>query len=478
MRSEAKGRMAGDRSGIPSSVLERVAGIVGAGNLKRGEQLAAIDPGFDRKSLDAGVAVLPGSVAEVAAILELAQDERLPIVTHGGRTGLAHAGTSRAGELILMTNRLAAIRLLDAAGGLAVTEAGVTLQTLNDAAARHGLSAGIDLGARGSCTIGGMIATNAGGMEAFRYGTMRQRVLGLEAVLPGGRIMSDLTRVTKANAGYDVKQLFIGSEGTLGVVTAAVIKLEPTHAERATALAGALDATTAVALFRRLQRLSGATLTHAELMWRRHVEVNAREMGREALSAFSQGLVYVMIEVGGDSEVACLTALETALGEAVEAGEIDNAILAKSEEERRDIWHLREFWGVDRVYPGGLWFDISVPLSGLAAYAEALEARLAQHDPALRLYMIGHLGDGNLHVTVNADRPILERYGEVSALVYQGLAEAGGSFSAEHGIGLEKKSALAKLADPGKLALMRLIKSALDPHGIMNPGKVVDLAGH
>ena len=373
-----------------------------------------------------------------------------------------------------MTSRLTIIRALDPLGGFAEVEAGVTLAALDDAAAGHGLSAGIDLGARGSCTIGGMIGTNAGGMEAFRYGTMRQRVLGLEAVLPGGRIMRDLTRVTKANAGYDLKQLFIGSEGTLGVVTAAVIKLEPVWPARATALVGALDATRAVTLFRRLQRLPGAELTHAELMWRPHVLINAREAGRDGLAAFSSAPVFVMFEVGSDSEDACRAALETGLSAAIEASEIDNAILAKSEDERRAIWHLREHWGVDRVYPGGLWFDVSVPLSGLAAYTEALQARLASHDPALGLYMIGHLGDGNLHVTVNSDHPILERYGEVSTLVYAGLAEIGGSFSAEHGIGLEKKAALAKLADPGKLALMKSIKKTIDPNGIMNPGKVID----
>lgn len=459
---------------IPEAVLDRIAAIVGPAHLKRAEALAVLDPGFDRHSLDAGLAVLPGSTAEVAAILALAEEVRLPIVTQGGRTGLAQAGTSRRGELILMTARLSRLRALDVDGAVAEVEAGVTLEALNTAAQVHGLSAGIDLSARGSCTIGGMIGTNAGGMEAFRLGTMRQRVLGLEAVLPGGRILRDLTRVSKANAGYDVKQLLIGSEGTLGVVTAAVIKLEPVLPAHATALAGARDAPRAVALYHRLRRASGASLTHAELMWRPHVEINAREMGRPALALFSRAPVFVMVELGGASEDRCREALEGTLAEAAEAGEIDDAILAKSGEERREIWQLREDWGVDRVYPGGLWYDVCVPLSGLAVYADALADRLARHDPALNLYMIGHLGDGNLHVTVNADRPIQERYGEIAPLVYDGLAELGGSFSAEHGIGLEKKAALAKLADPGKLALMRAIKKAIDPKGIMNPGKIFD----
>lgn len=456
---------------IDEGVIARLRAMLGPAGLKQGEALSALDPGVHPENLAAGIAALPASPAEVARLLAFCNEVGLPVVPQGGRTGLAGAGVSRPGELVLATERLARIEDLDPESGVALAEAGVTLAALDAAAAPHGLMVGVDLSARGSCTLGGLIATNAGGMEAFRQGTMRHQVLGLEAALADGRLMSDLTRVLKANAGYDVKQLFIGSEGTLGVVTRAAIRLLPRRAPGASALVACPDAAAAVALFRRLLRLEGAALARAELMSANHVATTARALGLARLAAFAAAPLALVIELEAAADAAAR--LEAALAEAFEAGLVADAALAKSEQERAEIWRVREDWAVDRIFPGGLWFDLSLPLGALAGYLAALAERLRAHDPALALYVIGHLGDGNLHVTVNAARPIAGRYEEIAPLVYAGLKEVGGSFSAEHGIGLEKRAALAREADPVKLALMRSLKRSLDPKGILNPGKVL-----
>ncbi len=459
---------------IASSAIAELEAATGGRNLLVASDLASLDPGIHPDNLGAGLAVLPATTLEVARVLAICSALRIAVVPQGGRTGLAAGATSAPGELILSLSRMRRIEALDAAGGTAIVEAGVPLQLLNEAASVHGLSAGIDLGARGSCTIGGMISTNAGGMEAFRHGSMRQRVLGLEAVLADGRILSDLTQVLKANQGYDVKQLFIGAEGTLGVVTRAVVKLETMPGLPATALAVLGGMEQAVALLRQLERLAGTRLTHAELMSRNQLDVTAGELCFERLLALGAGPVTVLVEVAAREAGAAGAALELALGAALEEGLVTDAILASSERERAELWRVREDWAVDRVFPGGLWYDVSVPLPALGAYLSGLRARL---DPALQLFVIGHLADGNLHLTVNADRPIGGRYDEVSAVVYDGLVALGGAFSAEHGIGLEKQAALLKYLDPVKLEVMRAVKRTLDPHGIMNPGKVLPVGG-
>jgi FAD/FMN-containing dehydrogenase len=458
---------------IPSVVIAKLAEILGSSGLRTGGAAATLHPGFHADNLKSGVVALPASTAEVADVLALCNAHRISVVPQGGRTGLAGGAASAPGQLVMAMQRMNRIIAIDPHSAIAEVEAGVVLQDLADAAATHGLSPGIDLSARGSCTIGGMIATNAGGMEAFRYGVMRNRVLGIEAVLADGSVLGDLTRVTKSNAGYDLKHLLIGSEGTLGIVTRAIIALVPAERSIASAFCACPGTTEAVALYRRLQRMTGAALARAELLWRSHVAVSIEAMHLTALADFAVTPVYVLVEVDADAQESARAALEDTLAAAADAGEIADALFPKSEQERALLWRMREEWVVDRIRPGGLWFDISVPLAALAGYADALAERIAHHDAELGLYMIGHLGDGNLHITVNGPTPIPERYEEISALVYAPLAALGGSFSAEHGIGLEKRKALIAFGDPVKLQLMRRIKAAFDPAGIMNPGKVL-----
>jgi FAD/FMN-containing dehydrogenase len=450
--------------------------IVGPGGLRRAAELAGLDPGFHRDNLKAGLAALPRSTAEAAALVALCRRHRVPIVPQGGRTGLAGGAASGPGALVLMTDRLDRIVEIDPSAMLAVVEAGVTLQALEEAAAAHGLSAGIDLAARGTATIGGMIATNAGGMSAFRRGTMRRRLLGIEAVLPDGSVLDDMARVPKCNEGYDLKQLFCGSEGTLGVITRAVVELAPADGPATTLLAACTGAAAALDVFRRLQRARGLDLRAGEIMWSAYALRVAGATGLGHVLAFAGAPLYAIFEVAGRGEGDDMAELLVAeLGEAIEAGAVLDAVVAASARERAEIWRVREdSFIIDRTLPHALWYDVSVPLAGLDAYEVRVRGALAGLDRSLEFYLFGHLGDGNLHVTIGNGTPLPPAAAKaVDAVVYEGLKAAGGSISAEHGIGTEKRASLATHASPEKLRLMVAIKRALDPEGIMNPGKVL-----
>ncbi|ATU91559.1 hypothetical protein B5P45_06620 [Phyllobacterium zundukense] len=459
---------------IAEDMLADLRAIVGASGLKTGDALSVLHPGADEHNLDAGVMVIPKNTAQVASVLCLCNERRIAVVPHGGRTGLAGGGVSTIGEIILSLAALNRIESLSASAGTAIVESGVTLQALQEAAALVNLSTGIDIASRGSATIGGMISTNAGGMEAFRHGVMRQRVLGLEVVLPDGSVMSDMAQVTKSNEGYDLKQLFIGAEGTLGVVTRAVIRLAPIDEFTATALVACSCATDAVALFQNLQRNRSLNLLRAEFMARDYFALASTDLGPAALAAFTDAPAYIILETDAADQQIAQSTLEEALAEAIEAGLVVDAVLAQSEKERNEIWNIREDSSVvTRAYPHGYWFDISVPLQGLETWLTQFNRGIAALGPGVRGFTFGHLGDGNLHVSVAGETTNPDK-DAVKAMIYANLREMGGSFSAEHGIGLEKKPELHALIDPVKLGLMRSIKKTIDPNGIMNPGKIIE----
>ncbi|PSH69262.1 FAD-binding oxidoreductase [Phyllobacterium brassicacearum] len=458
---------------ITEDILAGLRSIVGASGLKTADALSLINPGADEHNLDAGVMVVPQNTGQVAAILHLCNEQGIAVVPHGGRTGLAGGAVSTPGEIILSLAAMTRIESLSATAGTAIVESGVTLQALQEAAAAVNLSTGIDIASRGSATIGGMISTNAGGMEAFRHGVMRHRVLGLEVVLPDGSIMSEMAQVSKSNEGYDLKQLFIGAEGTLGIVTRAVIRLAPSDEFTATALVACPSATSAVALFQTLQRNRGLNLLRAEFMARTYFALAARDLGPASLAAFTQAPAYLILETDATDQLLAQSALEEALANGIEEGLVADAILAQSEKGRSEIWNIREDSNVvTRAYPHGYWFDISVPLQELETWLKQFEQGIAALGPDISGFAFGHLGDGNLHVGV-AGESVNPDKDAVKAIIYANLKQMGGSFSAEHGIGLEKKPELKTLIDPVKLALMQSIKKTIDPKGIMNPGKII-----
>ena len=459
----------------PASFLAGLIAIVGERGLRTGTELGAVDPGTHPDNLRATLMARPASGAEVARVLALCAQSGIGVVPQGGRTGLAGGASTLPGELILSLDRMNRILHVDALARTATVEAGVTLARLEEALAPHALAAGIDLGARGSATIGGMVATNAGGIEAFRYGTMRDRVLGLEVALPSGEVITELSRIRKDNAGLPLRQLFIGSEGTLGVITRVVLSLVPMGGARRTLLALLPNLDAAITVMRRVEALPQSALVAAELMSGNHLALTAEALGLTQLArlpAVPFGLL-IAVSTASGADVATEAALEATLARGVEEDLIVDCMLPKNAAEERDLWRVREDWAVDRKYPGGLWYDVSVPIDRLAEYLARFESRLAQHDPHLRVYVVGHLADGNVHFTINAAAPITERYAEIASIVYAGLKELGGSFSAEHGIGLEKRASLEQWAGEARMRLMHSVKAVFDPCGIMNPGKVL-----
>jgi FAD/FMN-containing dehydrogenase len=458
---------------LKATQVAAITALLGSTQIRTPQDLAALDPGIDPHNFGACLLVRPGSTAEVAAVLAYCHAERIPVVPQGGRTGLSGGAITQHGQVALSLERLDRIEVLDADQRSAVVGAGVKLGVLAAKAAAVGLSPGIDLGARDSATLGGLVSTNAGGNEAFRYGTMRERVLGLECVLADGTVITELGQVRKRNEGLAVERLLIGAEGTLGVVTRVALELVPARRAVATAVLALESLTQAVSLARHLRT---PALVALELMSGNHALAVVRSLGLPELAPLAAHPWLVLVEVEAPSSEQAESTLVELLGTASEQELLVDALLAMNAAQRHAMWRLREDWAVDRERPGGLWYDISVPLSAMADYVARVIARVETLGANLEVFVIGHLADGNLHVTVNAPHPVSERYEAIAPLVTDELTGLGGSFSAEHGIGVEKQATLLRLVSPAKLALMQAVKRAYDPHGIMNPGKVLPTA--
>jgi FAD/FMN-containing dehydrogenase len=415
----------------------------------------------------------PTSTEQVATVLKLCNAARTPVSAWGGKTGLVHGGNAD-GAVALSLERMAAIEAVDAVGGTISVQAGCILETAADAAEAQGLLLPLDLGARGSATIGGVVSTNAGGNRVIRYGMTRDLVLGLEAVLADGTVVSSMNRLIKNNAGYDLKQLFIGSEGTLGVVTRAVLRLKPLPTSQDTAFLGVESFDALPKLLRHMERGLAGGLSAFEVMWKEFHDLVTSEpaTGRSPLA--EPHPYYVLVEGQGADQDADSARFEAVLMEALEAGLISDAAIAKSQAERNAMWALRDDIGqTSRNWPI-FTFDVSLPIVDMEAYvAEVRQALEAQWPGKATLTVFGHLGDGNLHLVAGVgsrDKPTKQA---VEAIVYGGLRGRGGSVSAEHGIGLEKRDYLAWSRTPEEVALMRALKATLDPNNILNPGKVL-----
>lgn len=442
------------------------------------EALAGRHPGEHPDNFGAGAMAEPATPQAAAALVRWCAENGVAVVPQGGRTGLVGGGVSRPGELILSTARLNRIEAIDPLARTATVGAGVTLQALQEATAGMGLVPGIDLAARGSATIGGMIATNAGGILAFRNGVMRHQVLGIEAVMPDGSLFCDLTRVLKVSAGPDIKQLLIGSEGAYGLVTRAVLRLESFNAMRATALVGVRDAASALALIAHLRALPALQLEGAELMWRRYFTDSAKERGFDAGWLEDGTAAVLLVEVSAAGEAEARAGLEEGLAGLWEAQALTGGILAASLDQARRFWALREESAfIYRLHPAAPSYDVSLPPGALDAYVAALRARLKAVDAGFDAYVYGHVADGNLHISVIGDGAAAAGVKEpIEDAVYTGVGECGGSFSAEHGVGLEKRRAYLTYGNPARRALAQAIKAALDPQNLFNPGKAPYLA--
>ena len=423
----------------------------------------------------------PGSVEEVAAILRLANETGTAIVPQGGNTGLVGGQIPHESgrELVLSLKRLDRIREIDPTSNTMTCEAGVILQKAQEAAAAVDRLFPLSLGAEGSCTIGGNLSSNAGGTGALAYGVARDLVLGLEVVLADGRVWRGLNKLKKDNTGYDLKNLFVGAEGTLGVITAAVLKLFPRPRSRETAWIGLASPEAALTLLTLAKERAGDCITGCELLPRRGLDFVLRHGSgtRDPLAAPHDW--YVLLELSSPAASGLRTTLEDVLGAAFEAGAIADAAIAGSLEQARTFWRLREVLAEIQKHEGGsIKHDVSVPVAAvpqlIAEGCAAVEALI----PGARPVPFGHLGDGNIHFNISqpvgADKAeFLARWEEVNTVIHGIVARLSGSISAEHGIGQLKRHLLADVKDPVGYALMRSLKGTLDPNGILNPGKVL-----
>jgi FAD/FMN-containing dehydrogenase len=413
----------------------------------------------------------------MSAVLRLCHARRQPVVPHGGLTGLVYGGAVGEDEVILSLEALNRIEAVDVAGRTMRVEAGVTLQRAQEEAERFNLMFPLDLGARGTATIGGNISTNAGGMRVVRYGMMRSLVLGLEVVLADGTVLCSLNRMLKNNAGYDLKQLFIGTEGTLGIVTRADLRLVPRPTSSASAFVACRDFAAMPELLGMLDARLGGQLSAFEVLWPEFYELTTTAPARSSpLLPYGHG-IYVLVEALGADPGADQERFERVLTDALEREVIVDAVMAKSEAERRNMWAPREdVFQMDRYGPSHS-FDVSLAIGDMPRYLETVRRTLQEQVPGAKIWVFGHVADGNLHIAVCAGdaQRHAATFDAVERCVYEPLRGITGSISAEHGIGLERKPYLEISRTQAEIATMRALKAALDPRGILNPGKVIDV---
>lgn len=420
--------------------------------------------------------VLPRSTADVSATLALCHEAGRPVVTQGGMTGLAGGAHPNEGEIALSVERLTGVEEVDTVAGTLTALAGTPLQVVQAAAEEAGFLCGIDLGARGSCTIGGNVATNAGGNQVIRYGMTRRNVLGLEVVQADGTVLKSLNKMLKNNTGYDWTQLFIGSEGTLGVVTRVVLGLHPRPGHLETALLAVPDMAAGIAVLKRLEREFGAGLLVFEGMWREFIDAAVERIGlSRPFAEPHELLILTELAPGGAS---ARERVEEALGALLEEGLVMDAIVARSSADAGRLWAYREsvydYGRFQRAFAG---FDIAIPRGAIGEAVEDLRRTAAERYPEFLHVVFGHIADSNLHVVVGPTDLSVAMTADDKARVEEGVYDVvrrhGGSVSAEHGIGRTKRRWLGHSRTPEELALMRTIKTALDPKNILNPGRVL-----
>lgn len=460
------------------AVLTALGNAVGEDQVLTG---AAIDPRYRGDwyvKLERGAPlalVRPRTTREVAAALRACHAHRVPVVPQGGLTGLAGGATPLDGCVALSLERMTGIEELDPAAATLSVWAGTPLQTVQEAARTAGFLFPLDLGARGSCQIGGNVATNAGGNRVIRYGMMRDLVLGLEVVLADGTVITSLNKMIKNNTGYDLKHLFVGSEGTLGVVTRVVLRLHPEPKSVCTALCAVADYTKAVALLRHAKERLAGMLSAFEMMWPDFYELVTQKVpGLTTPLPYGSG-GYVLVEALGAEQAPDQERFEAMLQAALEQGLVTDAVVAQSQAESQALWRVRDSSGeLVHIFIPQAKFDISIPTRDIDRFAAAATAALKARWPQAQTVTFGHIGDSNIHLNVHVDAPAgASLEAEIERIVYDLVREWRGSVSAEHGIGLLKRAHLGHTRTAEEMQLMRTLKLALDPRCILNPGKVL-----
>ncbi len=465
-----------------SAPIDSILEVVGRDRVIRDE--AAMAPFLEeRRGLYHGrtiAVVTPASTAEVARVIRICHSAGIGVVPQGGNTGLCGGAVPAQGEIVMSLNRLNRIREVDADNFTLTAEAGCILADLQQAAARHDRYFPLSLGAEGSCQIGGNLSTNAGGVNVLRYGNARELTLGLEVVLPNGEVWDGLTALRKNNTGYDLKDVFVGAEGTLGIITAAVLKLFPAPVDSATGLVALRDLDAAIELLGRARAASADAVSSFELMSRTCLDFAFTHIAecRDPLEVRHEWYVLLVFS-GTRPDSGMGEALEIVLAQALEDGLIHDAVIAASEAQAQSLWRLREgIVEAQRFEGGSIKHDVAVKVSQVPQFIDEALRRVHEALPGIRPCVFGHIGDGNIHF--NLSQPVgmrgeafLARWSDFNDIVHGIVHDLGGSFSAEHGIGRLKVGEMQRFKSGTELALMRAIKRALDPKGIMNPGKVL-----
>ena len=431
---------------------------------------------WSHSAVQALAIVRPRSTEEMATAMRLCHAVGQPMVAQGGRTGLTESHHTQAHEIVLSLERMNQIQEIDATDRTMVVQSGAILENLQQAADAAGLLLPLDLGGRGSCTIGGNIATNAGGNRVIRYGMTRESVLGLEVVLADGTVLSSMNRMIKNNAGYDLKQLFIGTEGTLGIVTRAVLRLREKPRSQDTMLVALADFAAVTALLKRADGALGGMLSAFEVLWNDFYCLTTSAPAPHTPPLPQQHAFYVLLETMGGDPATDRVRIEALLESALEDGLIADAVLAQNEAQRRSLWAIRDDVGQANRFTPMVAFDVSLRISAMDAYVSQVKANLQQRFPdSHHMFSFGHIADGNIHFAISVgDGSAVARQG-IELSVYEPLRGIAGSVSAEHGIGLEKKAYLPMCRSEAEFATMRLLKRALDPKGLLNPGKIFDM---
>ncbi len=461
---------------VPADVVSRIKAVLGEGGWSQDPDVLAphLVEWRGRWRGETPLLVTPRTTAEVAAVVGICAAEGVAITPQGGNTGLV-AGQIPHGEILLSTTKLKAIRDVDPIDDAMVLEAGVTLYEAHQQAARVGRRFTVGVASEGSCTIGGLISTNAGGTAVLRYGMMREQVLGIEAVLPNGEIWNGLKRLRKDNTGYDLKQLLIGAEGTLGIVTAASLKLHALLASRAVAIVGLNSPSDAIQLLARAKDETGGAVEAFELMGLLGFALTIRNVPGLRDPLPTEHPWYVLIEIASGEPGTAEAALERLLAKALGDGLIADAAVAQTQTQMKTFWHIREGHSAGQKPEGAVWkHDISVPVSKIPAFIEQADTALDEAFPGVRIIAFGHVGDGNVHYDVlkpvGADDDVHDAVREQGAkIVHDITASFSGSISAEHGLGAMKTAEALTYKDPIEVAALRAIRGALDPQRIMNP---------
>ena len=462
---------------MPEDIIEKLHKLLGSDGVLTGEDVSSRAAGFFQKQgMEARAIVRPRSTEETAAVMKACHEAGQSVIAHGGKTGLAEAHMSTTGDLVLSLERMNRIEELDQAGRTMTVQGGTPLQVIQERADEAGLSFQVDLGARGSCTIGGNVSTNAGGNRVIRYGMTRENILGLEAVLADGTVISSMNKMIKNNAGYDLKQLFIGTEGTLGIVTRVVLRLREKAKSQSTALVAIDDFSRIIAFLKYIDRELGGHLSAFEVMWQDFYALVTTPPAQSKPPLEQDYPYYVLVESLGADQDKDNEHFQQVLMQALDDGLLVDVVVAKSLAERNAMWAFRD--DVEQMTRFGppFIFDVSLQIKDMEQYVETVKEALDKAWPDSRCFTFGHLGDGNLHYNiVVGDFSEAARH-NVESIVYTPLQAINGSVSAEHGIGLEKKPYLSLCRNEAEIDLMRRLKSTLDPMHILNPGKIFDIA--